>query len=462
MASSQTIKDSLIAAVQAKNPSIDTTKGPIYDLMLRPVPDEIAAPSTEIESIQTLYSPLIAESSNNYAAIDTLGRAFRVSKPTGQRAKTVLVFWFTTLPQGEISIPAGTAVSTSDRSIVYTTLSDVQGVNQQTAYSYYNSSTGRYEIYVDAQASQEGQEFEVPAYRLTALLSRIANVSGVYNSVPATGGVSPGGYDAYLDLIQQRFLGRDSSSFASYKQQIKTSYPDCVVQFVPSSDYVVFRRNVRGDGADAVVASPQTTITEESFSAGNLTEFVPMHQPILQVTDVYLNGSRISDYEVIKDIQAETADSAKARDRVRITRTLKPADTVRVRFSYCNYCWSIQNQLFVASTDDFFGMDVLVRLATQKQVQIAMTVQTTSLTSDLQSSISAFVLGQVNSTGFASSLDPRDLVGVIYETYSEVKSITLQLFRPVLNATRNVGSIALTPYEIPVLDASNLQINILA
>lgn len=460
MASSQTIKDSLIAAVQSKNPSIDVSKGPIYDLMLRPIPDEIAAPSAEIESLQTLYSPLIAESSDNYAAIDTLGRAFRVSKPTGQRAKTTLVFWFTTLPQGDISIPAGTAVATSDRNIVYTTLSDVQGVNQSTAYSYYNSSTGRYEIYVDAQATQEGQEYEVPAYRLTALLSRITNISGVYNSTPATGGVSAGGYDEYLSRIQQRFLGSDSSSFASYSNAIKESYPDCVVNYVPSSDYVVFKRSVRGDGVDVVVATPQTVVGEEAFNAGNNTEFVPMHQPVLSVSDVYLNGSRITDFELVKDTRQAYANSAKSNDRIKITRQLKTSDSIRVRFSYCNYCWAIQNQLFVSNTSDFFGVDALVRLSVQKQVAISLQVQTSSLNSDLQSSISSYVLGYVNSQGFIPSLDPRDLLTELYATYTEIKSIKVLIFRPINNATQNVGSIAFTSYETPMLESNNLQINV--
>lgn len=462
MASSQTIKDSLISAVQAKNPSLDVTKGPIYDLLLRPVPDEISSPSAEIESLQTLYSVLIAESSDNYAAIDTLGRAFRVSKPTGQRAKTTLVFWFTTLPQGDISIPAGTAVSTSDRSIVYTTLSDVQGVNQSTAYSFYNSSTGRYEIYVDAQASQEGQEYEVPAYRLTSLLSRITNISGVYNSVPATGGVSAGGYDAYLELIQKRFLGSDSSSFASYSNAIKQSYSDCVVNFVPSSDYTVFKRTVRGDGVDVVVATPQTVITEESFSANNSVEFTPMHQPILGVSDVYLNGSRINDFELVKDTSQQYSGSAKANDRVRITRQLKSNDTLRVRFSYCNYCWAIQNQLFVSNTSDFFGVDALVRLAVKKPVSISLQIQTSALNTDLQASVTAWVLGYVNSQGFIPVLDPRDMLTELYATYTEIKSINVLVFRSVVNATRAVGAIALTSYETPELSSNNLQINIVS
>ena len=467
MASSQTIHDSLLASVRAENETIDTTKGPVYDLLLRPVPDEIAGPSVEIDNIKTLYSPLISINPDNNAAIDTLGTAFRVSKPTGQRARTSLVFWFTTLPQQDITIPAGTAVGTQDRSVIYTTTSDIAGINSQTAYGYYNSTSGRYEVYVDAVATQDGSGFEVPAFRLTFLLSRLQGISGVYNPIPGTGGISAGGYDTYIALIQKRFLGRDSSSFTSYQQQAVELYPDVVTNFISPNDRRSFRRSLRGDGFDVIVANPSPTSTEETFQVNSDKEFVPMHQPLLYSTgddvSVYLNGSIIQDYVYIEDTDPTTSRSAKAKNRISFKDSkikLKTSDTIRIRHNYCSYCFGLQNQLFSVNADDFFGHDTLVRLSVPTDLYISISIQTNSINADFQTSLSSYVMGFVSGLGFVSNLSIGDLTAAIYSTYTEVRSVSTTSFRRLNNAGSEIETIDFAGYEIPRLLVSNLQIKV--
>lgn len=460
MASSQTIKDSMIKTIESINKTIDTTKGPVYDLLLRPVPDEIALPSQEVEDLKTLYSPLIATNPDNTAAIDTLGRAFRVPKPVGKRARTTLVFWFTSIPSQDITIPSGTAVSTSDRAVIYTTTSDIQGINAQTAYNYYNSSTGRYEIYTDAVATQDGQEFEVPAYRLTALLSRISNISGVYNPVPGTGGISAGSDQTYIERIQAKFVGRDSSSFSNYELSALEIHPDAVLAFVPSSDRSGFRRFVRGDGFDVVVYSPLPGTQEDVFVANNTTTFLLSKQPLLQVTSVFVNGVQISDYVVVKNTDPSVSDSARAGDGVRISRSLKTSDTVRVRYTYCMYCHDLQYQLFNSNTDDFFGHDALVRLASPCQISIALTIQSSSSNSDFQNSVTDSINGYVNGLGFVTSTSSTELVESLYSAYTEIRSVSVQEFRRLSNSNSMNEIIEFLPYEKPELSAANLQIRV--
>lgn len=460
MASSQTIKDSMLQSIRTTNSTIDTTKGPVYDLLLRPVPDEIAGPSQDIEDIKNLYSVLIAENPDNTAAIDTLGRAFRVSKPVGRRARTSLVFWFTALPSQEIKIPAGTAVATSDRSVIYTTTSDIQGINAISAYNFYNTSTGRYEVYVDAVATQDGQAQEIPAFRLTLLLSKLTGISGVYNPVPGTGGITAGGYDTYIAKIQSRFRGQDSGSFTSYDIKAHELYPDVVIGFIPSSDRLGFRRYVRGDGFDCVVASPNTTVAEETFQVNSASSFVPTRQPVLEVLGVYLNGTLIQDYELVKNTSQDYKDSAKARDHVRITRSLKTSDTLRIRHTYCAYCYDLQSQVFLSNTDDFFGHDALVRLAQQCDLNIDVSIQTSSSNSDFQNSVTAYISSYINSLGFVPSVDPDDLISELMQAYTEIRGIRINTFQRLVNASSSIEIIELKAYEIPRLQAQNIQVKI--
>lgn len=468
MASSKTIRDNLIDAVKAVNPSIDTDKGPVFDLLLRPVPDEIASVSGDISALSTLYSPLIATDSNNTQAIDTLGEAFKVSKPAGQRARCGLVFWFTALPTTTINIPAGTAVSTVDKSIIYTTTSDIRGINAQTAFAYYNSSTGRYEVFVDAVASQEGAAYEVPAYRLTLLLSTVSGISGVYNPTQGQGGVDAGSYSTYLSLIQKRFRGRVASSFASYEELALELYPDIVTGFIPSSDTSGFRRSVRGDGFDCVVAVPYSLTAEETFQASQATPgsepgtlvFELLHQPCLGVNAVYVNGSYVSNYEFLQDTDPATQYSARGHDRVLIKQTLKVTDTVRVNFNYCGYCYGLQGQLFNTNTDDFFGSDGLVRLAEPAGVVVEMDVQLVMQTSGFQSSIVAFILGYINGLGFTSNLSPEQFITDLYATYTEIRSVKLKQFHREGNYTNQVDVIDFLGFETPSITAANCTVKV--
>lgn len=468
MASQQTIEDNLVAAVQAINPSIDTVKGPIWDLLLQPVPPEIANVSADVDALETLYSPLIATNPANNQQIQTLGTAFKVVQPTGQRAVVGLVFWFTSLPNTTITIPAGTAVATVDKSIIYTTDSDVNGINSQTAFSYYNASTGRYEVYVQATAAQEGVAYQVPAQRLTLLLSTVTGISGVYNPGPGTGGVDPGDYSNYLSLIQLRMLGRVANSFASYSELALELYPSIITNFVPSSDQLSFRRSVRGDGFDCVVAQPNTVTAEETYSGSQATSFtsttttfVLQHQPIQSVNAVYVNGSITNNFVFVQDLAPETTGSAHGTDSVQLLQVLSPSDTVRINLDYDGYCYGLQGQLFNTNTDDFFGADGLVRLATPAQVTINITIQLTTQTSGFQTSVLNWITGYVNGLGFAVELTVQQFLTDLYSTYTEIRGSTLVAFHRVDQYMDTVETLDFLGYETPAIQPANLVVTVI-
>lgn len=472
------IADALIADIQSANPTVDVVKGPVYDLLLAPVPPVLADVSDAVASLSNIYSPVVSGDSDNAAIVDTLGTAFKVPQPTGTQCRASIVFYFTSLPLDSISIPAGTAVATTDRTVIYTTETAILNITANTVAQFYNATTSRYEITIDAVASTAGSAQSVPANRLTSLLSKIDGIDGVYNPAASTVGVDAGDTAAYLTQIQERFIGMDSGSFSYQLQQIASSYPNAVVDFVLSTDYGSFRRVLRGDGADCVIRDPDPATATDVFSAAEGTTstrgivFTLRTQPVIadSVDLVYVNGVALGNenYSIEYDDDVSTRWSTAATTCVRITSSLKITDTVTIRYSYCQACVGVQNNVFgTASGTDFFGVNTLVRLAEQVQIVVALSVRAASgIGSDSLSgmnaatlqAISAAVVSYFESLGFVEAVTSDDLVAYLLDRFSNLRQIFVQKFHRADYYAQDVESILLKKYEVPESTTANVSV----
>ena len=480
-ATSDLIKADLIADIQAANPTVDVIKGPVYDLLLAPVPPVLGEVSDSVTALQNLYSPIVNEDTSNAGLIETLGQAFKVPKQQGTRSRVQLVFWFTSLPQTPITIPAGTAVSTSDRSVIYTTETAVAGISSGIAYRFYNASTSRYEITIPAVASVAGSDQYVPAQRLTTLLSKIPGISGVYNPNASSVGVDAGSTASYLKQIQKRFLGADSSSFTRQLELIEEKYPGTVTDFVLSTDYDSFRRVVRGDAFDCIVKDADPVAATDVFDAGSGTltatgtVFVMRKQPVIKdsVDVVYLNGTPldVSVYVVEYDTtDPETRFSTRAVSCVRIKQKLKATDTVTVSYQFCQACVGIQYNVFGTSAGtDFFGADCLVRLAEPVDIEVGVVIRAgVGVGSDSLSGINAATMSAVaasvseffaNAAFSESALVPDQLVAHIQGRFSSIRQLWVTRFRRADNYVSDVEPVVLKRYEIPQASGASITVS---
>lgn len=473
------IKDDLIADIQAANPTVDVVKGPVYDLLLRPVAPVLGNVSDSVFALTNLYSPLVSPEGDNDAIINTLGKAFRVPKPTGKHARGVIVFWFNSVPGTTITIPAGTAVSTTDRSVIYVTVSAIV-ISPTTAYRYYNAGTSRYEISVAVTASIAGTGQSIPQQRLITLLSRIDGISGVYNPEATIDGADAGSTDSYLAQIQRRFLGIDSASFARQDELIVAAYPDAVTNYVLSTDYDSFRRPVRGDAFDCIVQLPSPVQATDVFNAARDSKytvtgslFLLTKQPVLPdtVTAVYVNGVVLDTaaYEIVFDTEPATRYSTRSLTGIRVLSQklkLKNTDTVAVAYSYCGTCYGIQSNVFRSSNGtDFFGADGLVRLAETVPVTVAVTVRSsTGIGSDSLSgfnsatmqTISTAVSDFFSSSAFAETLLPEQLIAYLSTRFTNIRQLQITRFRRIDNYAAEIEAISLRRYEIPAASAGDV------
>lgn len=418
------IAKNIAETMEATDPGTDTTKGPFYDLAIVPPANEIASCEAEAEKILSLYSKL-ADTPNSLVAgeIAALGRSFKVPTPRGQRARVLLAFYMTALPSTPVSIQAGLPVASDDGTYVFTTLTAIRGISAAVAVSYLDSSSGRYLIFVEAEAVGTGAGYNLPAYRITRMLMPVTGISGVYNTAAAYGGSSPDQSTSYLKQIQDSFSARDTSTIQGVLVELQRRFSDYSLTLVPSTDRSAFTRPVTGAAADIYTIAPWTDVTEDVFAPSASGVYPLTKRPVLAIDAVYINGvlQTRDVYKFLQDMTPATTRSAMSTDSVRITAPLSTSDTIRIRYQYAASVWNIAQSLDEA---DIMGMDILPRLTNTLPVTVtAEVVCPTYALANIKSTAISYL-----TTHFGTSFSASGLVAYLQASHSDLQLVRVRTF----------------------------------
>ena len=436
--SASTIATNIATNIQSADPSCDVTKGPYYDQVIVPPATELASVAQETERVGTLYSRLV-DTSNllNATEIDALGRALNVTTPVGKQATVLLTFYATAKPNGTISIPVGTAVATTDGSYIFTTTQAISGITSANISSYYDSTSGRYLISAMATAVSEGTGYNLPAYRITRLLTTLTGIAGVYNSAASTGGKQATTSSDYLTQVQAAFYGRDTGSISGLKVELQRRGVTAQMLFVGPDERSAFFRPVLGSALDIYLSDTDETSADESIDALGKTTFTLSKQPVLSVTSVYINGTLLdsSYWSVSYDTSLAYAKSTSATTTVTLTTTTSTTDTVRVRYTYAKSVYDLQQSL---DDQDLMGADLLPRILRPLNVNISAQINCpTNLLATIKSALQTYV-----TAAFLERIDPSDVYTYLRTSYSDIKQLKWTKFD-------RLGFTGVTPIDVP-------------
>lgn len=422
--SAEQIAVNIATAMLDANPMTDVTKGPFYDVAIVPPANEIASAEAEADRVSTLYSRFAdrpgALADGEIAAI---GRAFKVATPVGRKAKVLLTFYLTSLPTTSIDIPAGVAVGSADGVFVFVTTTSVTRIDASTAATRLDAGSGRYLFNVEAEAVAVGGAYNLPAYRITKLLTPIPGVAGVYNAVASSGGSSPDRSSSYLASVQDAFLSRDTSSISGLAVDIARRGISQDIRIVDSTQRDAFTRPVRGSAVDVYMINPGADTAEDVFAANNENEYQLLKKPVLGIDAVYINGVVLgsSSYTFVPDTSPAYRRSAVANDRVRLAVEVASGDVVRIRYTYASAPWSLQTSY---AESDVMGVDVLARLTNPYYVTIAADIVCpASSLSSVSSALQAFLL-----TKFGTTYHSSDATAYLQSVFPEVQLIRWTTF----------------------------------
>jgi hypothetical protein len=459
--SADDIRNRLEKYISAKDSSVDLKQGPIYDLMLQPIPDEIDLGAVNAAHLLSLYGRINDPSQVTSTELEAIAKNLRVSRVSGSKATTTIKLVLSSTPTANVTIPAGTAVCTADFKYVFVTDYAVT-VTPDNAYAFYNSKTGRYEVLVSATAQNTGSGYNLPIGKVTTLVKGMSTVQAVTNTVAASGGTDSSDDVSFYNRIQTALNGMDPSSLSAYFNAIatKTAYRNFLL-FVSAADRTKFKRRVVGNSYDVYVGEPSyaTYVDEFSYASGPKS-FTLKTGPATSIQYVMVNGTVLgtSDWTFVRDTSVEFSGSTAASNKVVISATLTNADTVSIYYTVNKNCVDIQQALDSLSPQ---GVSFVVREMKQVPVTITVALSVTQVSPTLLDTATELLSNMVNG-GQMDSISAFDVQDTLVSSIPSVRAASITELRRKANTASKVQTIALSFDEIATLDTSNGDLTVTA
>jgi uncharacterized phage protein gp47/JayE len=229
-------------SAKLSDPTVDTSKGPMYSLIGNPLAQVLAPTEAEVARLEQIYSvefALTANPDEAQAFLTNWGEAAGAGTPA-----TVRVFFMTfTRPAAgvTIDIPVGTLVGNSDHSLQYITVEEgsIQG---DFADTFFNASRRTYEVGVLCQAVAVGDQYDLPSGRIGSLVTNVPGIDAIENREDTTPGTAAETTVQQIQRVQEKFQGlavnTANGSYTRIKRYAPTAIQD--VKTILPSDRKLF------------------------------------------------------------------------------------------------------------------------------------------------------------------------------------------------------------------------------
>lgn len=453
------IETSLANDIEAINPSLDTQKGPIPDLYIRPQAAQLRQTEVQVDDLNKRYS-LDYIRTRNTAALDLYGGNHGVRKSPGKPARGYVYFYaYSRLRAGEILvIPAGTVVSTADTTVAYQTTREVV-MYGDTIESFYNAPKRRYEVKAPVESLGTGEVFDVPPYRVRQ--ASVQGIDGVENRTRIEGGVASESNESFGRKISVAFNGTALGSGDGLRRLIvnydATRINDAKIVY--STDTQLFRRRIRRAAWDVyLIGEDEETTIDNFIGNGSKSEFVMQNQPTLSVADVKVNGVPVP-FAYVPDTTDQTKLSSRSTDRVVLTAAPAPGIPVQISYSYDKLVTDTQgyvNQVQV----NLYEADVLVRKALPIYLSISVSAQILSSFDDSQATIDieSIIQDFGNFTSFVDIILPDQLRDRISSQVGGISNVRITGFTSRDYGTLPIEAIEFKGNEYPVVLAEDVTV----
>ena len=457
----QSLRDSFTSI----NPSLDLLVGPTYDYTMAPVPAEISSAETLATNLTSFYSP-------NFPIIATpvesrdFATNFGITVSGGEYARGPVVFFRTTPPPAGATfvVSVGDLVGTVDSQFLFQSVQTVTMLGDF-ASSYYNPTTGRYEITVIVQAVLPGSLYNVPPNRITQIVAGGANIksfNGVSQLVSMKGGTEA---ETSVDLatrVIQQFKGINLNSTTGLATLATRVVPTGILDtsVVRSTDRQEFRRPSIGPAIDLCLKGTNIqNFTEEYFALGGEQSITINTATALAVSQVQINSSLLdtSLWVFAPDTSSAYQGSTRASPTIEFTNALTANDIINISGTF-NFLLDEVQAVILSGADAIFKTDVLVRSFVGLPVTVGCTVKVIKSGVDLStllSDLNQVVTAYIENSPIPASLDFVSLESFIRSKIDNVSSINIYEFRRTLTSISTIETISPLKNQEPLFDVAS-------
>lgn len=457
------IQASMQKSVETADPTIESRSGPVFNIMLQPVANEISRIETEQDRISALYSLQFQEVATTEET-DALASNFGIQRAPGAKASVVVFFFRFTRPQDPALVRRGSLVSNADGTLQYIVQADAV-IDPSNADAFFNASRRTYEVAVNVEAVSPGETFNVPSFRINTLVTANTDFDGVENRSAAGGGSEQETQTAEVSRIRQRFAGLNTGSIDGISFVASNSFPEFVkdVAVIQPSN-TLFLRAPTTPALDIYIAGNNEETVRQSFVAiGGETILSLVSTPALVGTLVLTVNGNVDANAVIVPDEGVNAGTVRAQDTVLLSSPMNPGDLAVFSYSNNRLVFDVQQEYEPSTIGDslLFGTDILVHTARVAKITTIMSIRVASsfdvprTTDQVQSVVQDFV----NQNIFGITLFPEQLREQILTTIQGVTSLDLQEFRRTDKSLRDIEIIELDDNEISSLDDESFQLS---
>jgi len=435
-----TLVQTLIAEIQSTQPNANVTIGTANRDLLVDVPASVLAELYgEVAIAQEAQS--VRDSIDSH--LDRLLANWAIYRRPGTKARGSVWFYRLTAPIADITIPAGTKISTTTTveqdAVDFITTGTVTMIAAQAA-DYYNINEDRYEIQATIEAAFSGIAGNVGPNVITAYTGT-ADISGVANETATSGG-SDGETD-----IEMR--ARGLSVLAGVNAGTKDGYRVLVLTIPEVQNAIVVDPNddemerVRdGGGADVWIETEETEEVTESYTyaAGETYRELP-NKPVTSISAVTADGVLLVsgvDYDFGYDTGVY-GRSIYSRDRLNWIIVPAVGAAIAISYVYSDLIATLQD-LLDESTNHHAGADVLAKIAYTALINVTMIVEVLSgySPSDVTSTVNSVITDHIENLQLGDEVQQSDLIALA-EATPGVDSVVLPL--TTFTVTREVSGV---------------------
>lgn len=214
------IVTNMIARIRSRNARIETAEGSFTrDVIIDAPATEIANLHDRIEQVSREQSILTASDSG----LNSIGENFGLLRKGASKAQGVITFVRNTSPSSDITIPAGSIVSTPStaggRGTQFRTLYTVV-MYKSLAATYLNIGNGKYEIETEIECSSLGTIGNVGPNTITFLPNPITGIDGCYNDTSTSGGAESESSSSFSQRLKGALTGNNLGTSDGYQERV--------------------------------------------------------------------------------------------------------------------------------------------------------------------------------------------------------------------------------------------------
>lgn len=456
------IAEEIAESIEDSDETLDTTQGPIPQLMIRPQSGVIADASEESESLRTLFTLDFDDSITDVERVTALAN-WGSTPGEGTKSKHIQYFLKFTRPTTDIEIPAGTLVSDSEGQFVYKTLT-TGNMLVSSANTYYNASSNAYELSLQVEAVGIGAEYELPPGRINTLLTPIVGIDTTTNRSKPQGGEEAETVEDQNERLKNSLKGVNKGAPGGIASTILNALPSTVsdVNVVQPFEQE-FTRIIEGPALDIYnIALSSESIVDTFYPVAGQTEIFLRNVPALSVNSITVNGSSGITYSLVVDTSRDSGYSLRSEDKVVFDIPLLSGDEVVIDYNYNKALSDIYEKAFSDGEDVLFNTDFLVRypFTVKPVVRGEIKILSSYSTSEVESNLNTFLEEYFTFTNFTDIIYPEIFSSNLRASVSGIQKFTLLEFRRLNGSVSDIEPLIFGRNEISEYDATYINISV--